>query len=73
MITIYFYYYSKSEGQTKSGEKEFSNVYKAARFCWKMKNQSVIIKGWECDYPEDNEYLSQNVNLAVINGWLSRY
>lgn len=69
MITIYYYYWSKSESKMKEGEQIFNDVQSAIRFCWSMKKRKMVLNGWKCIYPEDNELLQMRVNIAKINGW----
>ena len=67
MITIYFYY--RKDGKWEKGQKIMYSVESAIRFCWSMKNRKMILDGWSCYDPEDNEELQRNVNIAKINGW----
>ena len=46
----------------------FDDVNKAIRFCWSMKNRPMILDGWSCYDPEDNELMDYKVNMAEING-----
>ena len=67
MITIYYYYWK--DGHWQQAEKIFSSVIMASRFCWSMKNKKMILDGWKCYYPEDNQEMNIKVNIAKINGW----
>lgn len=69
MITIFYYYWNKTENKLKEAEQIFYDVHKAIRFCWSMKNKRMILDGWTCFYPEDNELMNSRVNIAKINGW----
>lgn len=69
MITIFYYYWSKSESRMKEAERIFYDVYKAIRFCWSMKNRRMTLTGWSCLDPEDNEFMQMKVNFTKINGY----
>lgn len=69
MITIFYYYWNKSESKMKEAEQIFYDVQRAIRFCWSMKNKRMVLNGWSCFYPEDNELMQMKVNIAKINGW----
>ena len=72
MIRVYFYYW-KVDGFNKrweKGEKSFNSVESASKFCWSMKNNKhLVLDGWSCDDPEDNQEMNIKVNIAKINGW----
>lgn len=40
-------------------EKEFHTPYNALRFMYMMRNNGFWISGWQCDDPEDNEWLNK--------------
>ena len=71
MIIIYYYYWKKDcpKSHWEKAEKIFYSVLTASRFCWGMKKRKMILDGWACDDPEDNQQLNQKVNIAKINGW----
>ena len=69
MITIFYLYFSKTENKMKEASQIFDDVQKAIRFCWSMKKRKMVLDGWSCYDPEDNEILQRKVNMAVINGW----
>ena len=70
MITIYYYFWNKTEHQWKRSEKAFNDLPSAIRFCWSMKNRRMRLDGWRTYDPEDNEVLQRKVNIAKINGWI---
>ena len=72
MIIVYYYYWKKESGfnsHWEQAEKIFYSVAMASRFCWSMKNRKMMLDGWSCDNPEDNQAMHQKVNIAKINGW----
>ena len=69
MITIYYIYWNKSEHKMKEAEQVFYDVKKAIRFCWSMKDKAMFLKGWMCEYPEDNELMNLKIYTARINGF----
>ena len=70
MITIYYYYWS--QGHWIKDEKIFYELEPAIRFCWSMKHKKMMLDGWGCFDPEDNQVMQQRVNIAKINGWRFR-
>lgn len=68
MITIFYLYFNKTENKMKEASQIFDDVQKAIRFCWSMKKRKMVLDGWSCYDPEDNEILQRKVNIAVING-----
>ena len=40
-------------------EKEFQNVKSALRFMYSMRSKGYFITGWQCDDPEENEWLNR--------------
>ena len=69
MITVFYYYYNKSESKMKKAEQTFYDVHKAIRFCWSMKNKKMILDGWTCYDQECNQLMNYKVNISAINGW----
>lgn len=69
MITIFYLYFNKTENKMKEASQIFNDVQKAIKFCWSMKKRKMILDGWSCYDPEDNELMSMRVNIAKINGW----
>ena len=67
MIIVYYYYWK--DGHWEKAEKIFYSVVMASRFCWSMKNRKMMLDGWSCDNPEDNQSMHQKVNITKINGW----
>lgn len=67
MITIYYDYRVKA-GEWRRGYKEFYDVEKAIRFIYslKRKKDSCFITGVECEYQEDDEYITQRVKGSVV-------
>lgn len=72
MIIVYFYYW-KVDGLKRhweKAEKIFYSIESASRFCWSMKNNKLLmLDGWSCSDPEDNQAMQRKVNIAKINGW----
>lgn len=69
MITIYYQYWSKKEGQMKPAEQTFYDINKAVKFCWSMKNRKMILLRWETFDSEENEEMYRRVNISAINGF----
>ena len=69
MITVFYYYWNKSESNMKKAEQTFYDVHKAIRFCWSMKNKKMILDGWTCCDQECNQLMNYKVNMSAINGW----
>ena len=69
MITVFYYYWNKTESKMKKAEQTFYDVHKAIRFCWSMKNKKMILDGWTCYDQECNQLMNYKVNMSVINGW----
>lgn len=69
MITIFYYYWNKTESKMKRAEQIFYDVHKAIRFCWSMKNKKMILDGWTCYDQECNQLMNYKVNMSAINGW----
>ncbi len=69
MITVFYYYYNKTESKMKRAEQIFYDVHKAIRFCWSMKNKKMILDGWSCYDQECNQLMNYKVNMSVINRW----
>ena len=40
-------------------QREFHDVKSALRFMYLMKNKGYFILGWQCDDPEDNDWLNR--------------
>lgn len=69
MIIVYYFYKDKN-GRWLPSEKVFESVTLASRFCYAMKrNSKLILDGWECSDPWDNEEMNRRVVIAKINGW----
>lgn len=69
MITVFYYYWNKTESKMKKGEQTFYDVHKAIKFCWSMKNRKMILGGWACYDQECNQLMNYKVNISIINGW----
>ena len=69
MITVFYYYWNKSESKMKKAEQIFYDVHKAIRFCWSMKNKKMILDGWTCYDQECNQLMNYKVNMSAINGY----
>ena len=57
MIIIYFMYQSVKDLKWYEDSKIFYDVKKALRFLYATQRK-FIITGWECENPEDNDYLN---------------
>ena len=69
MIIVYYYYRKTATSSCEKCQKIFYSVDSASRFCWSMKNRwKMILDGWSCDYPEDNQEMNRRVDIAQING-----
>lgn len=70
MIIVYYFYRASITQKYEKCQKTFNSVISASRFCWSMKkNWRMILDGWACDYPEDNEEMNKKVSIAKVNGW----
>lgn len=61
MITIHYIYKRKSDGLWYEAEREFTNVHKALRFLYAIKDKYIIL-GWDTDDQWDNEWLNRRFN-----------
>ena len=58
MIVVSFFYQTK-DGEWKEGEKPFSCCYEAKRFILSLRRQGARFIDYDCDDPEDAEYLNR--------------
>ena len=63
MIYVTIVYKSKLTGIWMQDEKVFTDKKAALRGMYSMRSKGIIIDGWKCDYPEDNEYLTRRFKL----------
>lgn len=55
--------YKSIFGQWKTDTKEFTCKEQALRGMYAMRNKGLIIDGWRCDDPMDNEWLTHRFKL----------
>ena len=63
MIYIDIVYKSKLTGKWMTDTKEFSSKENALRGMYAMQSKNIIIDGWRCDDPTDNEWLTHRFKL----------
>lgn len=63
MIYVDIVYRSKLTGKWMTDTKEFSNKENALRGMYAMQYKNIIIDGWRCDDPLDNEWLTHRFKL----------
>ena len=63
MIYVIIVYFSKLHNKLMYDTKEFTDKVKALRGIYAMRSKGIIINGWKCDDPLDNEYLTRRVKL----------
>lgn len=64
MIYVDIVYRSKLTGKWMQETKQFRDCISALRGMYAMRSKGIIIDGWRCDYPEDNEYLTRRIKLG---------
>ena len=57
MIYVDIVYKSKLTGKWMQDTKTFKDKFSALHGMYALKNKGIIIDGWTCDDPYDNEYL----------------
>lgn len=62
MIKVYILFNYKTGGRKEESQK-FDNKYSALRFMYGIERKGHLITGWECEYKEDNDYLSNRFYL----------
>ena len=55
--------YKSIFGQWKTDTKEFTCKEQALRGMYAMRSKGLIIDGWRCDDPMDNEWLTHRFEL----------
>ena len=63
MIYVDVVYRSKLTGKILIDTKEFKSKEMALRGMFSMRAKGLIIDGWRCDDPLDNEWLSYRFKL----------
>lgn len=63
MIYVTIVYKSKLTGKWMTEDKEFTSPQMALRFMYAMRQKDIIIDGWKCDDPLDNEWLNKRFKL----------
>ena len=63
MIYVTIVYKSKLSGCWMYDEKTFTDKKSALRGIYAMRSKGIIIDGWKCDDPVDNEYLTRRIKL----------
>ena len=58
MIYVTIVYKSKLTGKWMQEDKTFRTPQMALRAMYSMKSKGLIIDGWRCDDPLDNEWLN---------------
>lgn len=62
------YYYTLKCGKRKQGTTYFSDRVACLRFIYSIKKEKdMFLIGWQCEYPDDNEYLSRRISILDIN------
>ena len=63
MIYVDIVYKAVFTGKWTRNTKEFTNKWAALRGMFAMRDKGLIIEGWRCDDPLDNEWLSYRFKL----------
>ena len=63
MIYVDVVYQSKLTGKWMIDTKEFKSKQMALRGMYAMRSKGLIIDGWRCDDPIDNEWLTHRFKL----------
>ena len=70
MIRVYYCYKRKRDGKWRKSFRDFYDCRKALAFMKSIDapNKESFITGWDCDNPDDNEWLYQRHVLQYPKG-----